>query len=608
MTTRNFYRTFLLLCVLLLGGMPRRGEAQTFTLAKTQAPPATTMQSGATSNANGSTLTTVGYSSILLNVTGSMSGGTTLNFECSVDASTWVACTAWQIGTSTLSTTTTSTGDYAVNPGAYQNVRARISAYSSGTITVKGYLGVMNQYWPVSNSTVAQATGTNLHTVIDSGNVACSNCTGTGLAQTDQGTFTPGAATSFAQAGGFYQTTATANPLTDSQYGAFQVTAQRSLFTNIRNASGTEVGTAAVPFQVTLANTGANATAVKVDGSAVTQPISGSVACSNCTGTGLSQTDEATFTPGSANAFAQIGGFFQTTATNNALTNLQYGAAQMTATRAVFHNLRNAAGAEIGVAATPLQVSLANTAANATAVKIDGSAVTQPVSLATLPALVAGSAVIGHVIADTGSTTAVTQATGTNLHAVIDTGSTTAVTQATATNLNAAVVGTGTAGSPAGNILTVQGVASMTKLLVTPDSVALPANQSVNISQMNGATTTMGNGVSGTGVQRVTLASDSTGQVFVAKSSRTHNTPVAISVGTSSAQAFAANGSRTGLVMVNTSTNTVSCTGAATAVLNAGITLTPYGTWNMNSDTFTTGAIQCIASGAASNVSGQEIQ
>lgn len=54
----------------------------------------------------------------------------------------------------------------------------------------------------------------------------------------------------------------------------------------------------------------------------------------------------------------------------------------------------------------------------------------------------ASSAVIGHVIADSGSTTAVTgtvtvaQATGTNLHVVLDTTSTTAVTQATGTNLH----------------------------------------------------------------------------------------------------------------------------------------------------------------------------
>src|SRR5437588_11168431 len=42
------------------------------------------------------------------------------------------------------------------------------------------------------------------------------------------------------------------------------------------DGSATDVSSAA-PLQVTLANTGANATAVKVDGSAVTQPVSGTV-------------------------------------------------------------------------------------------------------------------------------------------------------------------------------------------------------------------------------------------------------------------------------------------------------------------------------------------
>src|SRR5882724_11481245 len=48
------------------------------------------------------------------------------------------------------------------------------------------------------------------------------------------------------------------------------------------------------------------------------------------------------------------------------------------------------------------------------------------------------------------------------------------------------------------------------KLLVTPDSVALPANQSVNVSQINAVTPLMGNGVTGTGSPRVTIASDNT--------------------------------------------------------------------------------------------------
>lgn len=50
---------------------------------------------------------------------------------------------------------------------------------------------------------------------------------------------------------------------------------------------------------------------------------------------------------------------------------------------------------------------------------------------------------------------------------------------------------------------------------------ALTANQTVNLAQVNGVTPLMGNGVSGTGAQRVTLASDSTGQVALAAGSAT---------------------------------------------------------------------------------------
>ena len=50
---------------------------------------------------------------------------------------------------------------------------------------------------------------------------------------------------------------------------------------------------------------------------------------------------------------------------------------------------------------------------------------------------------------------------------------------------------------------------------------SLVANQSVNTAQINGVAPTMGNGISGTGVQRVTLASDSTGQVALAAGAAT---------------------------------------------------------------------------------------
>jgi len=175
-------------------------------------------------------------------------------------------------------------------------------------------------------------------------------------------------------------------------------------------------------------------------------PVNGSISCLNCSGSGAAATDQTAFTAGTS-VLAPAGVFFQTTATNNPLTSGQQGTIQGTAQRAAFVNLRNASGAEIGTSTTPVQVTVANTGANATAIKVDGSAVTQPTSLATLPALTAGSAVIGHVIADTGSTTAVTALpaipAGTNVigHVIADTGSTTAVTALPSIPAGANVIG-----------------------------------------------------------------------------------------------------------------------------------------------------------------------
>lgn len=76
-------------------------------------------------------------------------------------------------------------------------------------------------------------------------------------------------------------------------------------------------------------------------------------------------------------------------------------------------------------------------------VTVEAGTTNIPVTVAT--PLPAGTNVIGHIIADTGSTTAVTgnvtvvQPTGTSLHAVLDTTSTTAVTQTTGTNLHTVV-------------------------------------------------------------------------------------------------------------------------------------------------------------------------
>lgn len=94
----------------------------------------------------------------------------------------------------------------------------------------------------------------------------------------------------------------------------------------------------------------------------------------------------------------------------------------------------------------------------------DNAALTGNVSL--IQALMGADAA---TLATTSNGVPVAINTGTNVigHVIVDTTSTTAVTQATAANLNAAVVGVGTAGSASGGVVTVQGVASMTPILAT---------------------------------------------------------------------------------------------------------------------------------------------
>lgn len=114
--------------------------------------------------------------------------------------------------------------------------------------------------------------------------------------------------------------------------------------------------------------------------------------------------------------------------------------------------------------------------ASMTALKVDGSGVTQPVSgtfwQATQPVSAASLPL------PTGASTAAKQPA------------------------------LGTAGTASTDVLTIQGIAGMTKLLVTPDSVALPANQSVNVSQLAGTTTDTNSGVKSAGTLRVVLATD----------------------------------------------------------------------------------------------------
>ena len=115
--------------------------------------------------------------------------------------------------------------------------------------------------------------------------------------------------------------------------------------------------------------------------------------------------------------------------------------------------------------------------------------------------------------------------------------------------------------------------------------------------------------VAGTQFVQVLQSTGTNLHTVVDKVALTGQAPTAISVGVTSGTVLVANALRKGATFTNTSTNTISfgLDGNA-AVLNSGITLAPYGSWIMDDYTFTTGLIKAIASGAASNLSVQELQ
>lgn len=87
-------------------------------------------------------------------------------------------------------------------------------------------------------------------------------------------------------------------------------------------------------------------------------------------GGGVSAVDESAFTAGTS-VFTPEGAVFNDSAA--ALTSGQQGTGRSTPNRGRHVNLRNQAGTELGVAAAPVQVSLANTAANAVPVDVEGN-------------------------------------------------------------------------------------------------------------------------------------------------------------------------------------------------------------------------------------------
>jgi len=261
-----------------------------------------------------------------------------------------------------------------------------------------------------------------------------------GTAQADKSSFVEGT-TSFTPVGGVFNETITADP-TEDQAAAARITAKRAIHANLRNNSGAEVGTAGAPLRIDPTGT-------------TTQPVSGTVAVSGTSTVAISQTgtnndvDVLTLPalatgsnnigsitnvtgtvslPTGASTLAEqqtqttslqliddtvnaintafskavcIGGQLDDTAPTAATEN-NIAPIRITAQRAQHVNLRDNAGAELGVSGAPVRVDPTGTTiqpVNGT-VSANLNAGTNnigDVDVLTLPALPTGSNTIGTV-------------------------------------------------------------------------------------------------------------------------------------------------------------------------------------------------------------------
>lgn len=464
--------------------------------------------------------TSGGYGSFAVQVTGTWVG--TLTFEGSVDNVTFQPVNVTLTNGSSTVTTATGNGVWAGSVAGLTSIQTRFSAYSSGSAVVTvvatpsgGGGGGGGGGGAASSVTINDPSVTSQKAAVNASgqlSITCANCSGSGASAVDNSAFTAGT-TSGAPAMGFFHSTI--DTVTDGDTAAVAIDSKRNQFGVIRDAA--------------LNARGANVTAgnaLVVDGSASTQPVSGTV--------GVSGT--VTVTPAGGATFTTRG----TTVTQQAFASLQSGATangnggvagisngygtvvldvQCTTCSGGTTINFEAAGPDLNfvpifatqlgtntVATTTTQAGNSVWTANVTAltqirarissysagtITVDAVAEAMPVTASAVNANVIGTVPVSGTVTTTPPSNASTNV---------------AQLAGTTTSVNSGTKDAGTLRV----VLATDQPALTNKLLVTPDSVALPANQSVNVSQINAVTPLMGNGTTGTGSQRVTIASDNT--------------------------------------------------------------------------------------------------
>ncbi|MEY4376139.1 MAG: hypothetical protein RJB26_689 [Pseudomonadota bacterium] len=93
-----------------------------------------TLQSAAGATGNGTVMDVTGIAWVGLQVTGITTA--TITWECSIDGANWEGIRATQLSTGTAAATATANGIYQIDARGVPLIRARISAFTTGSITV----------------------------------------------------------------------------------------------------------------------------------------------------------------------------------------------------------------------------------------------------------------------------------------------------------------------------------------------------------------------------------------------------------------------------------------------------------------------------------------
>lgn len=486
-------------------------NTQTSKITQAVATPLTTLFNAASANGFSSTMDVSGYTSISFVVTGTFDAS--VSFQGSVDGVNWVTLTvvAWDSG-GFWNTTYDAPGSYVTWVGSLSQVRARIEDYSSGSVTVKAVASLAMstiafkgiEMIPTAPIKITGSAGNAVDASVTANTAPPNQIVTGGMYNSTKPSLTNGQSVAVqvdakgnslsvvrdAAGNDRGANVDSSNRLSVSVDNSPTVTATQSTATSLKTQAESYQGGSAVgssnPLQVTLANTGPNATAVKVDGSASVQPISASslpLPTSAATSTKQSDGSQKTqVVDGSGNVIGS---------TSNALDiNIKSGnPSSIAVTQATASslnadvNLKTVGGSSVSTAAGGVQ--------KVGVVGNSGATVDASIGAATAPT---NQVVTGGVFNSTKPTLTTGQSAAVQLDSK---GNELSVVRDAAGNDRGANVN-------ASNQLSVS-VDNTPNVAVT----SVPSNQSVNVAQVAGATVATGNGTA-SGTQRVSIASDNT--------------------------------------------------------------------------------------------------